>query len=279
MEEPTTTTTTSDERLASTPQALSTTLLRSAIGTTTLLNRWGTPASDQRYVAETLEWIAGELGTKRARFVRLLPTGVWIVQTVVQGKIVAQPADRAEIAMAWSVGLSRDIYSASRPRVMTFDGGGIRPIAVTTYIAIPVLCQQGLAGVIEAAGELKPGAERIARAASERLADFATRLMFDPGLRSEPRITMDTECDITAGLSSNNFTHLSAAEWEFVGILVSPKKLGDISEELDWSEQKVINMARELVARGVITLRTPTGVLMTSTTSLLRDPSELPAPV
>jgi len=279
VEEPTTTTTTSDERLASTPQALSTTLLRSAIGTTTLLNRWGTPASDQRYVAETLEWIAGELGTKRARFVRLLPTGVWIVQTVVQGKIVAQPADRAEIAMAWSVGLSRDIYSASRPRVMTFDGGGIRPIAVTTYIAIPVLCQQGLAGVIEAAGELKPGAERIARAASERLADFATRLMFDPGLRSEPRITMDTECDITAGLSSNNFTHLSAAEWEFVGILVSPKKLGDISEELDWSEQKVINMARELVARGVITLRTPTGVLMTSTTSLLRDPSELPAPV
>lgn len=278
MEEPTTTTTTSDERLASTPQALSTTLLRSAIGTTTLLNRWGTPASDQRYVAETLEWIAGELGTKRARFVRLLPTGVWIVQTVVQGKIVAQPADRAEIAMAWSVGLSRDIYSASRPRVMTFDGGGIRPIAVTTYIAIPVLCQQGIAGVIEAAGDLKPGAERIARGASERLADFATRLMFDPGLRSEPRITMDTECDITAGLSSNNFTHLSAAEWEFVGILVSPKKLGDISEELDWSEQKVINMARELVARGVITLRTPTGVLMTSTTSLLRDPSELPAP-
>lgn len=278
MEEPTTTTTTSDERLASTPQALSTTLLRSAIGTTTLLNRWGTPASDQRYVSETLEWFASELGTKRARFVRLLPTGVWIVQTVVQGKIVAQPADRAEIAMAWSVGLSRDIYSASRPRVMTFDGGGIRPIAVTTYIAIPVLCQQGLAGVIEAAGELKPGAERIARAANERLADFATRLMFDPGLRSEPRITMDTECDITAGLSSNNFTHLSAAEWEFVGILVSPKKLGDISEELDWSEQKVINMARELVARGVITLRTPTGVLMTSTTSLLKDPSELPAP-
>ncbi|CAN5750896.1 hypothetical protein BH23CHL2_BH23CHL2_02160 [soil metagenome] len=274
MEEPTTTTT-SDERLTSTPEPTTTSLLRSASGTSTLLHRWGTPASDQRYVAETLEWIAEELGTKRARFVRLLPSGVWVVQTVVQGKIVAQPADRAEIAMAWAVGLSRDIYSASRPRVMTFDGGGIRPIAVTTYIAIPVLCQQGLAGIIEAAGGLKPGAERIARAAGERLADFATRLMFDPGLRSEPRVTLETECDITGGLSSNNFTHLSAVEWDFIDALIHPKKLGEIAEELDWPEQAVLDMARELVARGVITLRTPTDVLTTSTTSLLSDPSEI----
>ncbi|MEZ4571874.1 MAG: hypothetical protein R2849_16365 [Thermomicrobiales bacterium] len=81
-----------DERLASTPQALSTTLLRSAVGTTTLLNRWGTPASDQRYVAETLEWIAKELGLQRA-LMRLLPSGVWIVQTVVQRQI-RRPACR-----------------------------------------------------------------------------------------------------------------------------------------------------------------------------------------
>ena len=277
MEEPTISTP-SDERLASTPQALSTTLLRSAFGTTTLLNRWGTPASDQRYVAETLHWIAAELGTKRARFVRLLPSGIWIVQTVAQGKIVAQPADRAEIAMAWSVGLSRDIYSASRPRVMTLDGQGIRPIAVTTYIAIPVLCQQGLSGVIEAAGELKPGAERIARAATERLAEFATRLMFDPGLRSGPRITLDTECEIAAGLNSSSCTQLSAAEWEFIGTIMDTKTVGEIVDELGWEEAQVIEVVRELVARGMITVRTPTGVLMTSTTSLLKDPADFPVP-
>ncbi|MEZ4571875.1 MAG: hypothetical protein R2849_16370 [Thermomicrobiales bacterium] len=102
--------------------------------------------------------------------------------------------------------------------------------------------------------------------------------MFDPGLRSEPRITMDTECDITAGLSSTNFTNLSATEWEFVGVLIGPKTLGDIAAELEWSGQQVLGMAKELVARGVITLRTPTGVLMTSTTSLLRDPAEMPVP-
>lgn len=281
MEEPTTstaTTTASDERLSSTPQPFSTTLLRSTVGTTTLLNRWGTPATDQRYVAETLEWVADQLGTKRARFVRLLPSGVWIVQTVVQGKIVAQPADRAEIAMAWAVGLSRDIYSASRPRVTTADGTGIRPIAVTTYIAIPILCQQGLAGVIEAAGDLTPGAERIARAASERLSEFATRLMFDPGLRSEPRITLDTECDIAAGLNSSSCTQLTAPEWEFIGALMGAKTIAEIVEELGWTEDRTIKMAKELVARGMITVRTPTGVLMTSTTSLLSDPSDFPVP-
>lgn len=277
MEEPTTTTT-SDERLASTPQPFSTTLLRSAVGTTTLLNRWGTPASDQRFVADTLDWIAAELGTKRARFVRLLPTGVWIVQTVVQGKIVAQPADRAEIAMAWSVGLSRDIYSASRPRVTTADGQGIRPIAVTTYIAIPILCQQGIAGVVEAAGELKPGAERIAHAATERLTEFATRLMFDPSLRSGPRITSDTECDIAAGLNSSSCTQLSATEWEFIGTIMGAKTIAEIVEELGWEEERVIDVAKDLVGRGMITVRTPTGVLMTSTTSLLSDPSDYPVP-
>lgn len=95
---------------------------------------------------------------------------------------------------------------------------------------------------------LKPGAERIARAAGERLANVATRLMFDPGLRSEPRVTFETECDITGGLSSNNFTHLSAIEWDFIGGLVHPKTLGEIAEELDWSEQALLDMAWELVA-------------------------------
>ncbi len=277
MEEPTTNTTT-DERLVSTPEPLNTGLLRPAGGTAILLDRWGTPASDQRYVVETLEWMAKELGTKRARFVRLLPSGIWIVQTVVQGKIVAQPADRAEIAMAWAVSLSRDVYSASRPRIMTIDGGGIRPIAVTTYIAIPVLCQQGLAGIIEAAGALKPGAERIARAAKDRIAEFATRLIFDPGLRSEPRITLETECDIAAGLNSSSCTQLSSREWEFIGTIMEAKKLTEIVDELGWTEQQAIKIAKNLVARGMITVRTPTGVLMTSTTSLLNDPSDYPIP-
>ena len=246
-----------DNQFATSPQTTGTSQLRVSAGTTTLLNRWGTPATDQRYVAETLEWIASELGTERARFIRLLPTGVWIVQAIVQGKVVAQPADRAEIAMAWAVGLSREIYSASRPRVTTFDGSGVRPIAVTTYIAIPLLCQQGLAGVIEAAGELKPGAERIARAAEDRLRDFTTRLMFDPGLRTEPRIGLDTECDITSGLSSTSFTQLSSSEWQFIGSLIGPRTLQEIGEELGWCEDRLVSIAKDLVGRGLITTSLP----------------------
>jgi hypothetical protein len=267
-----------ERRLDGTPDKWSTTLLRSTTGTTTLLNRWGTPASDQRFVAETLEWMAAQLGTKRTRFVRLLPSGIWIVQTVVQGKIVAQPADRAEIAMAWAVGLSREIYCASRPRVTTFDGSGIRPIAVTSYIAIPVLCQQGLSGVIEAAGELRPDAERVARAASGRLSEFATRLMFDPGLRAEPHVTLETECEISAGLGSSSFVSISDAEWAFVSSISGPMKLGELAARSGLSEEQVLDIARALVARGLITLRTPTGVLMTSTTSLLREDERVPTP-
>jgi hypothetical protein len=279
VEEPGTNATVTSERLSSTPETWSTTLLRSTTGTTTLLNRWGTPVSDQRFVAETLEWIAGQLGAKRARFVRLLPSGVWIVQTVVQGKIVAQPADRAEIAMAWAASLSREPYSASRPRVTTLDGSGIRPIAVTSYIAIPVLCQEGLAGVIEAAGDLRPDAERIARNASGRLSEFAVRLMFDPGLRAAPRITMDTECEITSGLGSVNHIVLSSHEWTFVSCIRGTMHLSDILDATSFDEETVFELALGLVGRGLITLRTPTGLLMTSTTSLLGDPPPVPSTV
>ncbi|HLT18608.1 MAG TPA: hypothetical protein VKZ96_04045 [Thermomicrobiales bacterium] len=273
MEEPGANLSTTSGRLAGAPGTTSMGPPRSLSGTTSLLQRWGTPESDQRYVAETLDWIAGELGAKRPRFVRLLPSGIWIVQTVVQGKIVAQAADRAEIAMAWTVALGREVYSAARPRVTTFDGSGIRPIAVTSYIGIPVTCQEGIAGVIEAAGELRPDAERNARAAGGRLGEFATRLMFDPGLRAAPRITLETECEISSGLGTPSYGVLSRDEWNFLTNLHGAMTLQELADAAGFDGEQVIDLARALASRGLITLRTPTGVLMTSTTSLL---SELP---
>lgn len=274
MEEPGANLRDTSQRLAHAPGTTSMGPPRSLSGTTSLLHRWGTPESDQRYVAETLNWIAGELGAKRPRFVRLLPSGIWIVQTVVQGKIVAQAADRAEIAMAWTVALGREVYTAARPRVTTFDNSGIRPIAVTSYIGIPVVCQEGIAGVIEAAGELRPDAERNARNASGRLGEFATRLMFDPALRAAPRITLETECEITSGLALAGYGPLSRDEWTFLITLRGAMTLQELADAAGFDEEQVMALAGALVSRGLITLRTPTGVLMTSTTSLL---SELPS--
>ena len=274
MEEPTTNNV-ADERLASTPQPFSPNLVRPAGGTTTLRDRWGTPATDQRAVTDMLVWLSDELGTNRARFIRLLPTGVWIVQSLSQGKIVAQPADRAEIAMAWSVALSDEIYSATRPRVTTFDGDGVRPIAVTAYLAIPVVTRDGLAGVIEAAGELKAGAERIAKAVRERLATIASQLMFDPAMRTPPHISMTTECDIAATFSSAKSVSLSDREWDFVYALIEPKTLGAVAESMNLSEDQAIEMATSLVARGLISLQTSTSVLPASTTSLLEEETDL----
>jgi hypothetical protein len=175
--------------------------------------------------------------------------------------------------MAWAVALSREVFVASRPRVTTFDGSGIRPIAVTSYIGIPVLCQQGLAGVIEAAGELRPEAERNARHALERLEAFATRLVFDPGLRAAPRVTATTECELSANLGATGRGRLSSLEWRFVSAVRDAMTIGELAEATGLDEELACDLARGLVSRGFITLRTPTGVLMTSTTSLL---SELP---
>ena len=275
MEEPTTNNI-ADERLSSTPQPFSPNLVRPAGGTTTLRDRWGTPATDQHAVTDMLVWLSDELGTERARFIRLLPTGVWIVQSLAQGKIVAQPADRAEIAMAWSVALSEEIYSATRPRVTTFDGDGVRPIAVTAYLAIPVLTRDGLAGVIEAAGELKPGAERIARAVRERLVGLASQLTFDPAMKTPPRISMTTECDIAATFSSSRTVSLSDREWDFVYSLIEPKTLGAVAEALNLTEDQAIEMATSLVERGLVALQTSTAVLQSSTTSPLGSEADLP---
>lgn len=233
-------------------------------GTTGLLRRWGIPAPEQRLIAETLAWIAELLGAARPRLVRRLPNGIWVVQSLAQDKIVAQAADRAEIAMAWMIGLSGGAYQASRPRVTTPEGDGVRPIAVTSYVGIPISCRNEFLGVIEAAGKLRPDLDRALLEARPRLQHLAARMAFDPSVRAAPHVSLDTECDVGGGYGAGGRIEISKGEWDFIECLVRPMKLADLTVLLDRPDFEVLQMAEALSARGLVALRSPTGVLATS---------------
>lgn len=236
----------------------------SRAGTTGLLRRGGTTPADQELVAAMLAWCAQQFGTPRPRFVRLLTEDTWIVQTVVQDKIVVQPADWAEIAMTWTVGLSRRPLRVTRPRVSIVGTDGLRPIAVTNYIGIPVLCRDQLVGVIEMAGQILPDIEPALARAEERLSRFAERLVHDASLRAEPLMTADTECELAGGFATVDRIVLTPEEWDFVIALNGPMRLEDLADRAGIDEERVSEVARSLVRRGLIALRTPTRLLTSS---------------
>lgn len=211
-----------------------------------------------------LTWCSQQFGTPRPRFVRLLTEDSWIVQTIVQDKIVVQPADWAEIAMTWTVGLSRRPLRVTRPRVSMVGTDGLRPIAVTNYIGIPVLCRDQLVGVIEMAGQILPDVELALARAEERLSRFAERLVHDASLRAEPLMTADTECELAGGFATVDRIVLAPEEWDFVIALDGPMRLADIAERAGIDEDRVSDVARSLVRRGLIAARTPTHMLTSS---------------
>lgn len=249
-------------RLPSVPQT--------RVGATGLLRRGGTTTADQYLVSAMLTWCSQQFGTPRPRFVRLLTEDSWIVQTVVQDKVVVQPADWAEIAMTWTVGLSRRPLRVTRPRVSAVGSDGLRPIAVTNYIGIPVLCRDQLVGVIEMAGQILPDVELALARAEERLSRFAERLIHDASLRAEALITADTECEIAGGLATVDRIVLTPEEWDFVSVLDVPMRLEDLAAKSGIDEERLPEIARSLVRRGLIALRTPTR-LLTSTLDFAPD--------
>jgi hypothetical protein len=247
----------------------------SPLRTTGLLRHWMGSNSEQEIVQATLAWAAEVFATPRARFVRRFPDGTWMVQSIAQGKLVSQPADRAEIAMAWTVGLSRHAVRVTRPRVTTFDGQGVRPIAVTKYLGIPIVCNDEFLGVIEVAGNVKPDVDLILPIAQLRLKVFGERLLHDPTLRFEPFVDADTICALNAGAFVSGEYAVSGCELAFLAVLDQPTRLGDLAYSLASSEAKVIAIARNLVGRGLISLRAPTRMLTSN--AIMHMTSELDA--
>lgn len=219
--------------------------------TTALQSRWDVTAADQRLVAETLAWFAGLFGTARARFVRNLEYHGWVVQTLVQGKIVMQAADHAEIAMAWSIALSGGPARMTRPRVAPLDGSSIRPIAVTNYVAAPVICQQRIIGIVEAAGDIRSDAERYLARAEGRLSEFGRQLLFDPQLAHEPIVTDDTAIDL-ACCAFDTPIRLTSEEWELAAALDGPTSIESLAEKCGMDLPQTVDVARGLLRRGLV---------------------------
>ena len=212
-------------------------------------------------ILETLRHCAAAFGTDRARFVRQLPGGEWTVHTLQHDAIISHSADRAEIAMAWTVGLSRFPMRVTRPRVTEPDGSGIRPIAVTSYLGIPILCCDQFVGVIELAGTVKGDLERTLDVLGVELTRFGYRLTHDPSIRAEPHIDLDVECRLDGGFWSPNELKLSDDEWTLLAVMGAPASLNNIVPQVPLSEERVMASTRSLASHGLVTVRAETRAL------------------
>jgi hypothetical protein len=213
-------------------------------------------------ILETLQTCAATFGTERARFLRQVPGGEWQVHSIQQDMLVTHRADYAEIGMAWAVGLSRFPIRVMRPRVTNPDGGNVRPIAVTTYFGIPVLCADHFVGVIELAGNVSGDLVRTLETISGDLERFGNRLVHDPSLRAPQHIDMECECWIDGGCWTSGEIDLSSDEWRVVWEVGNFASLPGIAERLSISEEELVCLVRGLVSKGVMTVRAATRSLV-----------------
>lgn len=225
-------------------------------------------------IVDTLRQCAATFGIERARFMRQLPAGEWVVHTLHQDSMTSHTADQAEIAMAWMVGLSRFPIRVTRPRVTQPDGSGIRPIAMTSYLGIPVLCQNRFAGVIELAGSFKGNLERTLDLLSETLVRLGYCLIHDPSIRGSQHIDLDVECGLDGGFWSPNEITLGAEEWTVLSAMGPPTVLRDVASTLPYSDGDLIDVVQGLVSRGLVSVRAAPRTL-----SEKRDSPRVPAGV
>lgn len=224
-------------------------------------SRRKTSSPETPVIADALRQCAATFGIERARFMRQLPAGEWVVHTLHQNSITSHTADHAEIAMAWMVGLSRFPVRVTRPRVTQPDGSGIRPIAMTSYLGIPVLCQNHLAGVIELAGSAKGDLERTLDLLSEMIARVGYRLVHDPSILALQHIDLDVECELAGGFWSPNAIALDADQWTVVAALRSPMVLREVAARVSIPEEHLIDVVRYLVSCGLVSVRATTQLL------------------
>jgi hypothetical protein len=212
------------------------------------------PAETQEeFIAQTLNWCGDLFGASRARFIRPLESGRWIVYTRQNESMLTHLADQAEIAMAYTVGLSRQPLVVTRPRISRIDGSGLRPIALKSYLGIPIVCQDRLVGVVEFAGDVRPDMDAALYSAAARLAKVGERLLFDPGLqRRRDVITTETRVVLSSGIWARGNVTIRAGEMPFLAAITERPTIAEIAAATGITPDQAIALAGELIERGLI---------------------------
>lgn len=217
--------------------------------------------TESSLIRNALAECAATFGTERARFVRRISAGGWYVHALQNGSLITHHADQAEIAMAWMVGLSRFPIRVTKPRVTQADGSGVRPIAVASYLGIPVLCRDHLVGVIELAGNVKGDLGRTLERLSSDFATFGERLTHDPALRATQLIDLDAECWLDGGFWRTGEIDISADEWAVLSAIGERGLLSEVAASVRLPEEQLIDVTRQLVVCGIASARATTRVL------------------
>ena len=216
-------------------------------------------------ILDVLIRCAETFATNRARFIRELPNGEWQVYSMKGESLFTHMADYAEIGMAWAVGLSRFPMRVTRPRITAPDGSAVRPIAVTSYFGIPILCADHFVGVIELAGSIGNDLERTLDRLRDTLQHFGTMLTHDPSLRLPQLVDMECECWLDGGSWTHPTIELDADEWTLLAALCEPPTLRALAEHLPFTDERLIQIVRSLVRRGMLSVRAATRSLAEST--------------
>lgn len=211
----------------------------------------------EELIAQTLGWCADLFGASRARFIRPMPSGDWVIYTRQQESVLTHMADWAEIAMAYTVGLSRQPIVVNRPRISRIDGSGLRPIALKTYLGIPVICQDRLVGVVEFAGDVRPDIDSALYSAMPRLANAGERLIFDPGLERRPQaIGPDTRISLTAAVWSRGDITITPEELSLLAAITGPTTVASAASIANLDIERAIELASGMLNRGLVQIGT-----------------------
>lgn len=206
-------------------------------------------------ISETLEWCCELFGTSRARMIRPLEAGRWVVYTRQREALMTHAADYAEIAMAYTVGLSRQPLAVTKPRVSHADGTNLRPIALTGYLGIPVVCQDRLVGVVELSGEIRPDMDMALHNAVPRLQSIAERLTFDPALARPVAISRDSIIELSSSIWTSGEIVLTEDDMVLLATIDGPMALADAARTAELPDERAAEIAASLASRGLIAVQ------------------------
>jgi hypothetical protein len=204
------------------------------------------------YIAETLTWCCDLFGASHARFIRPMDDDQWIVYTRHKQTLISHVADWAEVAMAYTVGLGRHPFIARKPRISLADGSSLRPIALASYVAIPVICQDRLVGVIEFAGEVRQDIEAALASALPRLSEAAERLIFDPALNQRRHATASSRLALDSAVWSSGSVTLSSEELRLLSVIDGRRTVEVIANITGIEIDHAIDLAARFTERGLV---------------------------
>lgn len=204
-------------------------------------------------ILDVLRQSASTFGIQRARFLRQTAEGVWQVHAMQQDKLITHTADYAESAMGWTVALSRFPLRVTRPRITSPSGENVRPIAVTNYLGIPVLCGDLVVGVIELAGRMDGDPAQQVDSLAGIIADLGLRLAHNPQFQPQPELDLSSECHLDGGTWVDGDIYLSENDWTVVSALAGGEPLSTLAARLDLSEDDLLTTVCDLASRGLIT--------------------------